>query len=143
MTISVLRVPELVVFGPGCAGRVGEHAKEMGFTRALVVADSNVLAAGGAGPVLDSLRAGGLGFEVVEQDGAEPAIESLKGPLDALRATHADVGVALGGGSTIDVAKGTALVGKLGGSIRDYIGVDRVPMAGLPMIALPTTSGTG
>lgn len=74
---------------------------------------------------------------------AEPSAESLDPVVEQVKAHQADLVVAVGGGSAIDVAKATAVLAANGGTAYDYFGVDRVPRPGLPVIAMPTTAGTG
>jgi len=132
-----------VLFGRGAAQRIGQEARRRGFCRALIVCDPHIVQAG----LLDRIRA-----PLVEADVAchafdggvpEPSAETVEAAVQAARQVTPDVIVGLGGGSNLDVAKVAAVVYAHGGSVADYFGEQRVPGPGLPMIAVPTTAGTG
>ena len=132
-----------VEFGPGTLARLGPLARERGFRRALLVADRGMA---GAGYVERALR--GLGEAGVE---AVPFHEFSENPdsamVEAGRAMAApfapDAVIGLGGGSSLDCAKGVNFLLTNGGSMKDYHGYDRAPRPLLPMIGVPTTTGTG
>jgi alcohol dehydrogenase class IV len=131
-----------IMFGPGTSRQAGPEAKKLGASRVMLVADPGVEKAGLVGPVHESLRAEGLDVQVFDDVQSNPrdvAIDRLAG---LVREGGLDLLVAVGGGSAIDSAKGAALVVTSGGSVRDYDG-GGVTRAIHPVIAIPTTAGTG
>lgn len=140
--------PGETFFGRGVAGQVGEQVRRLGGGRVLLVTDPGVQQAGLVDRILDSLRAGGpepIVFGGVE---ANPSDELIDDVAEELGGEEPDVLVAVGGGSSIDTAKSLQLVLYGGGHIRDYDlawgdQVRPTPRHKAPLIAIPTTSGTG
>jgi alcohol dehydrogenase class IV len=135
-------VPE-VVFGRGLLSRVGACALRLGGKRAFLVSDPGLFQAGWVDVATRSLR--GAGLSVVHYDNVSPnprdhQIES--GAREYLR-HNADIIVGLGGGSSMDAAKGIAILVSNGGRINDYEGSDRIHSPLPPVVLCPTTCGTG
>ncbi len=141
--ISSLYAPNKLIFGLGSASQAGKEAKSLGGTRALLVTDKQVVSAGLVEEVVDSLREAGLEPGVFDQVEAEPPVRNVDDGARAARQGDYDIIIGVGGGSSLDVAKGTALMAGLEGSVVDYAGTDVVPHAGLLKILMPTTAGTG
>jgi alcohol dehydrogenase class IV len=132
-----------VVFGPGSLARLGELARELGFRRTLVVADAGVVQAGYASSAVRLLEAAGIQATVFSRFGANPdsaMVEAGRAFADPL---HIDSVIGLGGGSSLDCAKGIDFLLTNGGSMSDYRGYGKVTRPLLPMIGVPTTAGTG
>ncbi len=132
-----------VVFGPGSIGRVGQLARELGGHRVLVVTDSGIVKAGHAGKVIGLLEAAGLEaacFDCVRENPDTTVVDEC---VAAARAANADLLIGLGGGSSMDTAKGCNFILTNGGRMQDYWGVDKATKPMLPLIAIPTTAGTG
>jgi alcohol dehydrogenase len=132
-----------VVFGPGTAERLGELAKELGGRRVLVVTDPGIVAAGHAHRGVLCLEKSGI--ETFLFDGVEenPTTRHVRAGVAFARQHAIDLIVGLGGGSSMDCAKGINFISSCGGEMRDYQGVGRATGPLLPMIAIPTTAGTG
>jgi alcohol dehydrogenase class IV len=136
-------------FGPGASEEIWHDLMQLGARRVLVVTDPGVLATGEPDRVAEQLRTHGI--EAVVQDSAhvEPTDSSLEVAVTRARAEMPfDAVVAIGGGSSIDTAKAVDLMLTNPGDLMDYvnapIGAARPPQHGLlPLIAVPTTSGTG
>lgn len=141
--ISNFRVPPSIHFGTGSFEIIGNEVTELGGSFGLVLADPNVVSAGSFQSVSASLDKLSIPYVVCTEVEPEPNIESVQPGLDILKKSKADVIIALGGGSTIDTAKVIAIIGKMGGDVNDYVGIGRIPRRGYPVIAVPTTSGTG
>src|SRR4051812_7239156 len=139
---AVLRSPSQVLFGAGMAAAAGRVAREHG-RRALVITDPTIASTAGFGTVETSLRNEGL--EIAVFTGAEVDVPStaVDAAVSLGRSATPDVIVAVGGGSVIDLAKVTALLLAHGGDLSDYYTVNSVPGPILPLVALPTTAGTG
>lgn len=132
-----------VVFGEGSLNRVGTLAKELAFTRALIVADKGIVMAGFAERTAQLLDAAGIPSAVFADFGANPDTRMVEAGR-AFASTHRVDGiVAVGGGSSLDCAKGINFVLSNGGSMRDYRGHGRAAKPMLPSIGVPTTAGTG
>lgn len=143
---NVSEVPGLtvpVVTGAGSVQNVGVLAVQHGGHRALVVTDAGVARAGHADVVLDHLRAAGLEAEIYSNVHENPTTDDVHACVEPARAMQADILVAVGGGSSLDTAKGCNFIFTNGGRMQDYRGVDKASQPMLPFIAVPTTAGTG
>lgn len=129
-------------FGRGCRRLVAEQLQRLGATRPLVVVDRNISQ---LQPVRELLELIGQSTPcmVFDECQPEPAIDVAMAACEAGRRAVVDSVVGIGGGSNLDVAKVAAAVLRHGGQPQDYFGFDRVPGPILPLIALPTTAGTG
>ena len=118
-------------------------ARELGGKRIMLVTDSGLWAAGHPQRTLASLREAGL--EVFVFDGVEenPTTRNVAAALDFARANRIDLITAVGGGSSMDCAKGVNFLLTNGGEMRDYMGFGKATKPMLPSIGVPTTSGTG
>jgi alcohol dehydrogenase class IV len=144
---TIWSFPTRVVFGQGAASTVGEEARLVGITRALIVTDLGVARAGLVEPIRESLRAAGIESVVFDAVEANPSEANIEEAARAFGAAKADGVVAVGGGSPIDAAKLVVLRAKVSlpfETLDDAIdGGKHVPPGLPPVIALPTTAGTG
>ncbi len=131
-----------VVFGNGEVSRVGALAAEVG-RRALLVADPGIVAAGYTARVTALLEASGLEVTAFHDFGENPDSAMVERGRKVAAGAAIDLIVALGGGSSLDCAKGINFVFTNGGSIADYRGYGKASRPMLPMLAVPTTAGTG
>lgn len=132
-----------VVYGSGTIDRVGELSREIGGTRVLVVSDPGIAKAGHVDRAVERLREAGLQSVVFTDVQPNPTTEDVDRGLAVARQHQIDFLVAVGGGSSMDCAKGINFLLTNGGQIRDYWGVGKATRPMLPLIAIPTTSGTG
>ena len=132
-----------VVFGAGVVTRLGELAKELGGTRSLIVTDPGILRAGHVEQAIASLTAAGLEATVFSDVQPNPTTDDVDRCLAVARTAGIDLLIGLGGGSAMDCAKGCNFLLTNGGRMEDYWGVGKATKPMLPMIAIPTTSGTG
>lgn len=132
-----------VLSGAGCVERVGELAKELGATSALLVTDAGIVRAGHAGRVEHSLRSAGVAVSLFPEVHENPTTRDVEACVAVARAANIDLIVGLGGGSSMDTAKGANFLLTNGGRMQDYWGVGKATKPMLPLIAIPTTSGTG
>jgi alcohol dehydrogenase len=132
-----------IVFGPNKVDALGELAGELGARRALLVSDRGIIAAGHAERGLAALRKAGI--EVHLFDGVEenPTTDNVEAGLAVARRHDPELIVGFGGGSSMDCAKGINFLYTNGGRMQDYWGMGKATKAMLPMIAVPTTAGTG
>jgi alcohol dehydrogenase len=138
-----LRLPGRVVFGAGAFDRLGELARDLGMRRALVVADPGMRTLGLVDRAGAALAGAGVASAAFHGFAANPDTRMV----EAGRVFAAEVGVdgivAVGGGSSLDCAKGINFVLTNGGTIRAYRGFGKATEPMLPMIGVPTTAGTG
>lgn len=137
-----------LVFGLGAFERLGELARELQATRALLVADRGIVACGYVAEAAQLLKQAGLSVCTFHGFDENPDTEMVEAGRQVAAAHEVDVIIALGGGSSLDCAKGINFVLRGGGTMREYWGhhkfsakLDAQPM--LPMIGIPTTAGTG
>lgn len=132
-----------VVFAPGAIERLGELARDLNFRRTLLVADRGLVDSGHVDEALSPMRRAGIevaGFHEFEVNPDTRMVEvgrQFALPLDI------DSIIGLGGGSSLDCAKGINFLLTNGGEMRDYLGYGKATKPLLPMIGVPTTSGTG
>lgn len=141
-SFAAIRAPRQILFGAGQRCAAGWNAAQHG-SRALVVVDPYLAEESAFAEVLTSLHAEGIATTVYTGVVPEIPSESIGSAHEAARTADADVLVAVGGGSSIDLAKLTAVLLAHGGDVSDYYGENRVPGPTLPVVALPTTAGTG
>src|SRR5688572_10288567 len=132
-----------VVFGEGTFERLGELSRELGFTRALIVSDPGIVATGLVVKASGILRDAGIESTGFHEFDANPDSAMVEAGRTGAAGVGADGIVALGGGSSLDCAKGINFVLSNGGTMRDYEGHDKAARPMLPMIGVPTTAGTG
>lgn len=132
-----------VLFGPGRLGELGAAARAEGAKRVLVVTDLGIVAAGHVERAIESLEGAGLDAFVFDGVAENPTTAHVKGGVAAARRHAVDFIVGLGGGSSMDCAKGVNFIFTNGGEMADYRGVNKATLEMLPMIAVPTTAGTG
>jgi len=132
-----------LVFGPGTAKRVGELARDLGGRRVLVVTDPGVVTAGHANQIERSLQSAGIGVVVYDRVRENPTTRDVDQCLTIAQEAGIDLFVGLGGGSSMDTAKGCNFLLTNGGQMKDYWGVGKAKRPMLPLLAIPTTAGTG
>ncbi|HEY0782423.1 MAG TPA: iron-containing alcohol dehydrogenase [Thermoanaerobaculia bacterium] len=141
--VDVFRIPTRILLGRGVALTVAEPLRQVGATRVLLVTDKGVLGAGLVAPIENALRDAKIPFEVYDEVVPDPGVGEVQRCYERAKAAGADAFVAVGGGSSIDTAKMAATLLTNGGTVLDYIGIDKVPKPAAPVVAIPTTAGTG
>jgi alcohol dehydrogenase len=140
---SAFWMPTRVEFGRAVAGRCGLQARSLQVERVLVVTDPGVREAGLCDGVLTGLREASLAVEVFERVQGNPRdVHCLEG-AEVCRRFGAQMLVGIGGGSAIDTGKCIAVLMTNGGHPRDWEGFGALRAAPLPVLAIPTTAGTG
>lgn len=139
----IFNLPPTIVIGAGASREAPAHLKRLGATHALIVADPFFVQNGVAGRLAALIEQQGLATSVFDAFQPDPTDLNVHDGSCAFRHSGADAVVALGGGSAIDVAKAIAVLATNPEPIRQYMGYHRVPRAGAPLIAIPTTAGTG
>lgn len=136
-------VPQNIIVGKGSIAKLPEIAKKLGGTHAFIISGPHLNKMGLVKRCEDNLKAVGLDCDAFTETEGNPSVETVKKATEAFAASGADVIIALGGGSPMDVAKAVGVVAKYGGSITEYEGGGKVPGDIIPLIAIPTTAGTG
>jgi alcohol dehydrogenase len=135
--------PTRVVFGVNSVGQVGQLASELGARNVLLVTDNGIVKAGHAAYVQSLLEAAAINvarFDQVEENPSTACVESC---VRVARQFGVDTILGLGGGSSMDTAKGANFILTNGGRMQDYWGIGKAKSPMLPFIAIPTTGGTG
>jgi len=132
-----------VVFGTDSLERVGELARELGGKHALLVTDRGLAAVGHPARAVSFLEAAGLQVTIFDEVRENPTTLDVSKCVSVAQAAGIDLFVGLGGGSSMDTAKGANFILTNGGEMKDYWGVGKATKPMLPLIAIPTTSGTG
>jgi len=146
MTV-VWNYPTRILFGEGAAKDCGKEAKRLGGSRALIVSDQGVVAAGLIDGVRTALEGAGLGVAVFDGVAGNPTESDAAAATAAFRQARADIVVAVGGGSALDIGKLVRLCATHEGPLADYDdakdGSAKITNPLPPMIGVPTTAGTG
>lgn len=132
-----------VIFGNGAVSRAGALALEVGGSRALIVTDPGIAKAGHAEWVMASMKSTGLEAILFSEVNENPTTEDVARCVEVAREGRVDILVGLGGGSSMDTAKGCNFILTNGGEMKDYCGSGKATKEMLPLIAIPTTAGTG
>jgi alcohol dehydrogenase len=132
-----------IVFGPDTIDSLGRLARELDARRVLVVSDPGVVAAGHTGHGVTALQAAGCDSVTFDGTCENPTTREVEAGVEVARQFRPDLIVGMGGGSSMDCAKGINFLYSNGGRMQDYWGVGKATQPMLPMIAVPTTAGTG
>jgi alcohol dehydrogenase class IV len=139
----VIELPTRAIFGAGSSKQIGEEIRRLGASSVLLVTDRFMLSSGPAEMLKGAIEAAGLRCAVFADVQPDPTDVNVAAGLEAVRASEPDVLVAVGGGSVLDAAKMIAVLVTNTEPVRHYRGYHQITNAGLPLIAIPTTAGTG
>ena len=132
-----------VVCGRGAIDRIGELVQELGSSRVFLVTDPGIVVAGHVARAEHALTSAGLVVERFAEACENPTSADVRRAADAARAFQPDLFLGLGGGSCMDLAKGANFLVTCGGKMQDYQGRNKATRPLAPMVAVPTTAGTG
>ncbi|MFQ5425969.1 MAG: iron-containing alcohol dehydrogenase [Gaiellales bacterium] len=142
-SVHLFECPTRVRYGVGAAAEAGARLAELDVSRALLVSDPGIQAAGAVDRVAEYVNGSGIDVVPYLEVEPNPTTENVDG-IVALFAEHRCDGlIGLGGGSSMDAAKAASALVANGGSVVDYAGKDKVPQRGPPVLCMPTTCGTG
>lgn len=136
-------VPQNIIVGRGSLAKLPEVAEKSGGKKAFIISGPHLNKMGIVQSCVDALKAKGIESSVFTETEGNPSVETVDKASAAYKESGADFIVALGGGSPMDVAKAVGVVARYDGSITEYEGADKVPGDIIPLIAVPTTAGTG
>jgi alcohol dehydrogenase len=134
---------QALVFGPGTFSQLGEVARKLGFRHPLLVSDRGILAAGYVQQARRNLTQAGLAVDDFHEFSQNPTSDMIESGRAFVATLGIDGIIGLGGGSSMDCAKGINFVLTNGGTMSEYRGYGKATRPMLPMIAVPTTAGTG
>ncbi|MBT8163128.1 iron-containing alcohol dehydrogenase [Arthrobacter sp. GN70] len=141
--IANIALPRIMKVGGGAISRIGALVAELGSTRPLVVTDSFMLTTGHVDRILAAIEQGGHDGAVFAGVVPDPTTDSLNSGVDAVTAHGADLIIGLGGGSAIDTAKALGILSRQGGQMRDFKAPRNNDGPAVPVVAIPTTAGSG
>jgi alcohol dehydrogenase class IV len=142
MSVQII-LPRILQVGAGASQQAGTIVKALECQRPLIVTDKMMVQLGYVARIQESLTALGIVSDVFDDTVPEPTVSSIQAGVEMVRDGNYDSIIAIGGGSPIDSAKAISILGKYGGVMRDYKFPRIVSEPGLPIIAIPTTAGTG
>ena len=130
-------------FGVNESHHIGNHVKYFDSSKVLIVTDNGILQAGHIDPVVNSLNNSEINYEIYTNVKENPSTDDVDECVDFAKNKSIDLIIGLGGGSSLDTAKGVNFILTNGGTMHDYRGVGKATREMLPFIAIPTTAGTG
>jgi alcohol dehydrogenase class IV len=140
---ALITTPRLIAVGGGALGELPGLMARLGLARPLIVTDPYIAGCGILDRATGLLDRVAIAWSVFSDTVADPTTEIIETGVALLREGDFDSLVAIGGGSSIDTAKGMSVLFRNGGAMRDYKVPAEIPEAGPPVIAIPTTAGTG
>ncbi len=136
-------IPPVLITGSGSSEKVGEESKKLGVKKALIVTDQVMIKLGVLEGIKKALEQTKIQFALYDAVATEPTVDYVKEGLKSFKDNGCDFLIAVGGGSPIDTAKAIAIMTTNPGSVEEYKGLGKVVKEGAPLIAIPTTAGTG
>ncbi|MCO4251352.1 iron-containing alcohol dehydrogenase [Pseudarthrobacter raffinosi] len=141
--VANIALPRLMRAGGGAIHEAGSLVSDLGGHRPLIVTDAYMVASGVVSSLIETLRKSGLSVAVFSGTVPDPTTDSLSDGVRAVNEHEADIIIGLGGGSAIDTAKALGILSRQGGEMRDYKAPRNNTGPALPVVAIPTTAGSG
>lgn len=136
-------IPQNIKFGAGTLDLLPDLAKELGKSKGYIISGPHLNKIGMVAKCRKALKNAGMESECFTETEGNPSTDTVVKATEGFKKSKADFIVAFGGGSPLDVAKAVAVLATYGGNIVDYEGAGKVMGPVVPMIAIPTTAGTG
>ena len=136
-------IPSIMQIGAKASQEVGVILNSLNYKKPLIITDNMMVKLGYAVKIQEILKVDNINADILEDTIPEPTVASIQAGVNKVKNGNYDSIIALGGGSPIDSAKAIAILGKFGGVMRDYKFPRIVSETGIPIIAIPTTAGTG
>lgn len=136
-------IPQDIIVGKGSLSKLPDIARKSGGSHGFIISGPHLNKMGVVKSCADALENAGIKADTYTDTEGNPSVETVDQAAKAFKESGADFIVALGGGSPMDVAKAVGVVAKYGGSVTEYEGGGKVPGDIIPLIAIPTTAGTG
>lgn len=137
------KIPQIIEFGMGSLKKLPEILKKNELDHVFLISDRGLESIGVVQKIQDIIEAGGIKYTAYLDVRPNPTVDIVNEATASYKECGATSIIALGGGSSMDVAKAVGVLASYGGQITDYEGLDKVPGGIVPMIAIPTTAGTG
>jgi alcohol dehydrogenase class IV len=135
--------PNKVIFGPNTIKALGSEAQQLGVKKAFIVTDPGVIKADLLRPAKESFESAEIPYVIYDQVEPEPPIRCVEVATEQFKSKRCNLVIGIGGGSSLDVAKGVSIMATNEGSVLDMCGIDLVKKEGAKKILVPTTAGTG
>jgi alcohol dehydrogenase class IV len=141
-TTRTFRMP-VSIFGRGSSDNAGVELKALGAKRVFIVTDEVLWKMGALEKIIAGLKTQGLEFEVFDKLPTEPTVDFVIEGTRLIKESGCNIILAVGGGTPIDTAKAISVMSRNKGKIAEYMGANKVPNPGMPLVAIPATAGTG
>ncbi len=141
--INIFRTTKRIVAGAGALSKVPEELQQIGAKRVLIVTDKGLVASGIVGKLEEILGAASVPYVLFDEVKADPNYEIIYDTARVAKENEIDTIVGIGGGSSLDIAKVTAVSVTSSGDVTELFGIDLIKKPGLKTILIPTTAGTG
>ncbi len=135
--------PSKIIFEVGGAEKLGKKLKAQGWNNAFIAADKGIVESGLVEKIVSTFEQEGMKYIVFSDFEANPTVQAIERGSQEFKSNKCDVLIGLGGGSSMDTAKGIAILATNPGPLQDYEGPEKVPNPVPPIVAVPTTAGTG
>ncbi len=139
----IFKTPATMHIGQGASKHIGAEVALLGIKHVLLVTDSFLAKSGIIEPVLESLKLSQIQVTIFCEVNSEPTLSHVEKAIGLYHENKCEGVIGCGGGSPIDVAKAVSVLAGNGGKIQDFAGINKVPLEGPPIFAVPTTAGTG
>ena len=136
-------LPTRIEYGIGCVSRIAEELSLLSSKKPLIVTDKGIVASGLLKKITKPLDEAGIAYDIFDETAPNPRDENVHAGAAVARKAKSDCLIAVGGGSPIDCAKAMSVIATHEGVIQDFRGVEKIPGKTLPLIAIPTTAGSG
>lgn len=143
MSNYTFNISTQIEFGKGAIKRIPDLVNSLNGKNIMVVTDKGVVNAGILEKITKELDNANINYDVFDEVEPDPSTDTIEKIYSIAKEEKSDVYIAIGGGSPIDVSKGASLLSSNPGRLQDYAGVNKVKNKGVPIIAVPTTAGTG
>ncbi|MEE0954426.1 MAG: iron-containing alcohol dehydrogenase [Eubacterium sp.] len=143
MPIFSFSIPQTVIFGSGSLAKLPECSAKLSAKKAMILTGPHLAKMPVMAETKKKLEGAGIGVDIFSDIEGNPSTDTVAKATEAFKESGADILIAFGGGSPMDVAKAVAVVATYGGNITEYEGGGKVPGKVTPIIAIPTTAGTG
>lgn len=140
---NLITLPRILQVGAKASEEIGNIINSLGYKNAIIITDPMMVKLGYSKKIEENLGKFKISCEIFDNTIPEPTVESIQRGMEKVKNGNFDCIIALGGGSPIDSAKAISILAKYGGKMQDYRFPRIVSEQGLPLIAIPTTAGTG
>ena len=136
-------IPSIMQIGSGAIKELGNIMNNMGYKNPLIITDTMMIELGYISRLEEILKSKNIIADIFKDTIPEPTVKSIQDGVNKVKDGNYDSLIALGGGSPIDSAKAISILGKFGGNMKEYKFPRIVDELGIPVLAIPTTAGTG